>query len=213
MTLKRGRASHNILALQLLSQVDTELVHLILIGLLCEKRHYMNTLIQGSLLLGAGLLFTLYASSAISQIEDEQGRSQSARYAEREDEGDIPPPPLTTSPPSRPIEPSPSIPASPMNSSPVPSQHTLLSSSTLVGVAVNNAQGEKMGKIREIMIDPSSGQLMYAVVDSVASFGMGKQKSFAVPWQALRVNLDQTEIVVQLDRGLFPILPSVALNK
>jgi sporulation protein YlmC with PRC-barrel domain len=78
---------------------------------------------------------------------------------------------------------------------------------------VKNAQGEKMGKIREIMIDPRSGQLMYAVVDSIASFGMGKQKSFAVPWQAFQVNLDQTEIVVQLDRGLFPMMPSVALNK
>jgi sporulation protein YlmC with PRC-barrel domain len=80
-------------------------------------------------------------------------------------------------------------------------------------VEVNNAQGEKIGKIREIMIDPRSGQLMYAVVDSVTSFGRGKQKSFAVPWQALQVNLDQTEIVVQLDRGLFPMMPSVALNK
>jgi sporulation protein YlmC with PRC-barrel domain len=173
----------------------------------------MNTSIKGSLFLGAGLLFTLYTSSAISQVEDAPMESQSAGYAEHE-ERDVLPPPLTTSPPSKSIKPSPPIPASPIDSSPIPpSQHTLISSSTLIGVAVNNAQGEKMGKIREIMIDPRSGQLMYAVVDSIASFGMGKQKSFAVPWQALQVNLDQTEIVVQLDRGLFPMLPSVALNK
>lgn len=171
----------------------------------------MNTSIKGSLLLSAGLLFTLYTSSAISQVEDEPMESQSARYAEQEEEKDISPPPLATSPPPRPIKPSPSI-SAPIDS-PIPPQHTLLSSSTLIGVAVNNAQGEKMGKIREIMIDPRSGQLMYAVVDSIASFGIGKQKSFAVPWQALQVNLDQTEIVVQLDRGLFPMMPSVALNK
>ena len=174
----------------------------------------MNTLIKGSLLLGAGLLFTLYASSAISQIEDEPMESQSARYAEQQEGRDIPPPPLATSPSPRPVQPSPSISGSPTDSSPIPPpQHTLLSSSTLIGVSVNNAQGEKMGKIREIMIDPRSGQLLYAVVDSIASFGIGKQKSFAVPWQALQVNLDQTEIVVQLDRGLFPMMPSVALNK
>jgi sporulation protein YlmC with PRC-barrel domain len=164
----------------------------------------MNTSIKGSLLLGTVLFFTLYASSAISQGEDALMESQSAGYAEQEEKRDIPP---------SPVKPSPSIPASPMDSNPIPSQHTLLSSSTLIGVEVKNAQGEKMGKIREIMIDPRSGQLMYAVVDSVASFGMGKQKSFAVPWQALQVNLDQTEIVVQLDRGLFPMMPSVALNK
>ena len=173
----------------------------------------MNTLIKGSLLLGAGLLFTLYASSAISQTEDDPMESQSAGYAEQQEGRDIPPPPLATPPASRPVQPSPSISASLTDSSPIPPQHTLLSSSTLIGVSVNNAQGEKMGKIREIMIDPRSGQLLYAVVDSIASFGIGKQKSFAVPWQALQVNLDQTEIVVQLDRGLFPMMPSVALNK
>jgi sporulation protein YlmC with PRC-barrel domain len=173
----------------------------------------MNTSIKRSLLLGAGLFFTLYTSSAISEVEEAPMESQSVGYAEREKEKDISPPPLTTHSPPRPINPSPSIPASPIESSPILSQHTLLSSSTLIGVEVKNAQGEKMGKIREIMIDPRSGQLMYAVVDSIASFGMGKQKSFAVPWQAFQVNLDQTEIVVQLDRGLFPMMPSVALNK
>jgi sporulation protein YlmC with PRC-barrel domain len=173
----------------------------------------MNMSLKGSLLLGAGWLFALYASSALSQTANEPVESQSSQYAEQEEKKDIPPPSPTTPPPPSLIKPSPSIPPSPMGGGALPSQHTLLSSSTLIGVAVNNAQGEKMGKIREIMIDPRSGQLMYAVVDSVASFGMGKQKSFAVPWQAVQVNLDQTEIVVQLDRGLFPMLPSVALNK
>jgi sporulation protein YlmC with PRC-barrel domain len=172
----------------------------------------MNTSIKGWLLVGIGLLFTLCTSSAISQIADEPEESHSALHAEQQEERDISPPPLAT-PPPRPTKPSPSVSATPMESTPIPSQHTLISSSTLIGVKVNNAQGEKMGKIREIMIDPSSGQLLYAVVDSVAAFGMGKQKSFAVPWQALQVNLDQTEIVVQLDRGLFPMMPSVALNK
>jgi len=78
---------------------------------------------------------------------------------------------------------------------------------------VNNAQGEKMGTIREIMIDPRTGQVIYVVVDSSGSFGIGKQKSFAVPWKGLQVNLDQTDIVVQLDQGQFPVSSSVALTK
>lgn|GEM_PF-6334882 len=67
-----------------------------------------------------------------------------------------------------------------------------------------------MGTIREIMIDPRNGQVVYAVVDSSGSYGFGKQKSFAVPWKGLQVDLNQTDIVVQLNQGQFPALPSVA---
>jgi len=34
-----------------------------------------------------------------------------------------------------------------------------------------------------------------------------------VPWKGLQVNLDQTDIVVQLDQGQFPMSSSVALTK
>ncbi len=70
-----------------------------------------------------------------------------------------------------------------------------------------------MGTIREIMIDPISGQAVYAVVDSISTFGLGKQKSFAVPWHALHVKLNQTEIIVQLEQGQFLMQSSVALSQ
>lgn len=172
----------------------------------------MNTSIKGALVLSAGLLFTLFASSAISQGEDDAPESFSPPYAEREEERDVSSPPLPA-PPPQPKKSSPPVSSSSLNHKSAPSHNTLLSSNTLIGVVVNNVQGEKLGTIREIMVDPRSGRLMYAVVDSTASFGMGKQKSFAVPWHELNVNLDQREIVVQLDHGLFPSAPSVALNK
>lgn len=121
-------------------------------------------------------------------------------------------PSLETRESAKPALASPAV-SPPTESSPIPLQQTLLSSNTIVGVAVNNAQGEKMGTIREIMIDPISGQAVYAVVDSIGSFGLGKQKSFAVPWHALHMKLDQTEIVAQLEQGQFPMQSSLAFSQ
>ncbi len=168
----------------------------------------MRTLAKITLLFSISVPVMLYANSAISQMENDQTPPSPRPYAEQ-DYRRVPSP--ETREPASPAPASPVV--SPTESNQIPLQQTLLSSSTIVGVAVNNAQGEKMGTIREIMIDPMSGQAVYAVVDSTSAFGIGKQKSFAVPWHALRMKLDQTEIVAQLEQGQFPMQPSVALSQ
>ena len=112
-----------------------------------------------------------------------------------------------------PLQDPPAVPASTTEQSIAATQQTLLSSKTMVGVHVTNAKGEEMGTIRDIMIDPRTGQVVYAVVDSAGTFGLGKQKSFAVPWSGLNVAMNHTEIVLQLENGQFPQVPSVALNQ
>jgi sporulation protein YlmC with PRC-barrel domain len=109
-----------------------------------------------------------------------------------------------SSPPSTaPVEneaPSPSVPAESTSSQgttaevPLPSrqQQTLISSATVVGMGIKNAQGETIGDIQEIMIDPETGKVTYAMVTDNGQWGMGKQKSFAVPWEALKVAFNQT---------------------
>ena len=77
-------------------------------------------------------------------------------------------------------------------------QQTLVSSATVVGIGIKNAQGETIGDIQEIMIDPETGKITYAMVTYRGQWGMGKQKSFAVPWEALKVAFNQTEIVAEL---------------
>lgn len=169
----------------------------------------MTTLPIGRIILGAGLLLMLHAGLAVSQMEDDLAAPSPQPYAEQEQRA-VPGPGNLE--PEKAVPHSPSVTPLPPETSALPFQQTLLSSKTVVGVTVNNAQGEKMGTVREIMLDPRSGQVVYAVVDSIGSFGLGKQKSFAVPWKALQVKLDQNDIVVQLDQGQFPLLPSVALN-
>ena len=78
-------------------------------------------------------------------------------------------------------------------------QQTLISSRALVGTAVKNLQGEKVGDIRELMIDPESGRIVYAVMASGGVLGMG-EKNLAVPWETFKVGLEKDELVVQIDK-------------
>ena len=97
---------------------------------------------------------------------------------------------------------------------PLPSgQQTLISSATMVGVGVKNTQGETIGDIQEIMIDPGTGKVTYAMVTYIGQWGMGKQKSFAVPWEALEVAFNQTEVVVELKSDNLSLSPHIELSQ
>lgn len=63
----------------------------------------------------------------------------------------------------------------------------LMGADTLIGDSVVNAQDDKLGDIKELMIDMRSGQIAYAVLAFGGFLGMG-EKLFAVPWQALELD-------------------------
>ncbi len=56
--------------------------------------------------------------------------------------------------------------------------------SKVIGAKVRNPQGEDLGKIEELVMNPSSGAIAYAVVSFGGFLGMG-DKLFAVPFSAL----------------------------
>ena len=62
----------------------------------------------------------------------------------------------------------------------------LLPASTIEGTAVQNAAGEDLGEINEIMIDLDQGRIAYAVLSFGGFLGMGN-KLFAIPWEALKI--------------------------
>lgn len=59
--------------------------------------------------------------------------------------------------------------------------------SSLIGMTVQNEQGEKLGDIKEIVIDMESGKAPYAVITSGGVFGVG-EKLLAVPLTAFRTS-------------------------
>ncbi|TCU98909.1 PRC-barrel domain-containing protein [Paracandidimonas soli] len=67
---------------------------------------------------------------------------------------------------------------------------------TLIGNDVYNKQAEKLGDIKEIMLDMRHGRVSYAVLEFGGFLGMGTSL-FAVPWNAL--TLDTTKKCFVLD--------------
>jgi sporulation protein YlmC with PRC-barrel domain len=65
----------------------------------------------------------------------------------------------------------------------------LMTASTLTGDDVVNRQGEKLGRIDDIMIDVPSGRVAYVVMSSGGLLGIG-EKLFAIPFNALTLDTD-----------------------
>lgn len=73
----------------------------------------------------------------------------------------------------------------------------VMSASTLIGDNVRNDRGEDLGKLEEIMLDLDSGCVAYAVLSFGGFLGLG-DKLFAIPWDALIVDTDNEEIVLDV---------------
>ena len=71
-----------------------------------------------------------------------------------------------------------------------------LSSTSIQGTNVINLRGESLGEIQDLMIDPQSGRVTYAVLDFGGFLGIG-DKLFAVPLQAFQI--DRTNEQFKLD--------------
>ncbi|MEQ1621244.1 MAG: PRC-barrel domain-containing protein [Methylococcales bacterium] len=78
--------------------------------------------------------------------------------------------------------------------------------SKIIGTNVKNATGENLGGIKELVLDPKSGQVVYAVVSFGGVLGVGN-KLFAIPWKALTWNRDKENYVLDLDKATLKNAP------
>lgn len=67
--------------------------------------------------------------------------------------------------------------------------------SKIIGTNVYNRQDEKLGDIKEIVLDPSSGSVSYAVISVGGFLGIG-EKLVAVPWKALQTDTKRKAFVM-----------------
>lgn len=74
----------------------------------------------------------------------------------------------------------------------------VLSASTLSSDDVYNTKGEKLGSIKELMLDIESGRVRYAVLSFGGFLSLG-EKLFAVPWSALTVDTENKRFVMDAD--------------
>ncbi|PUE07065.1 hypothetical protein B9Z51_14340 [Limnohabitans sp. T6-5] len=67
-----------------------------------------------------------------------------------------------------------------------------IKASNVIGKDVVNPAGKNLGDIKEIMLDPVSGKVAYAVLSFGGFLGLG-EKLFAVPFSALTYNHEQDD--------------------
>jgi sporulation protein YlmC with PRC-barrel domain len=87
----------------------------------------------------------------------------------------------------------------PLSSSKPTQEDIKVSGSTIIGTAVKNAQGEDLGKIKDLMIDAQSGRVTSALLAVGGTLGMGA-KQIEIPWDTLKLGLGKKELVVEMDK-------------
>jgi sporulation protein YlmC with PRC-barrel domain len=65
----------------------------------------------------------------------------------------------------------------------------ILKISDVIGQNVENPQGDNLGEISDVVVDPSDGSISYAVLEAGGFLGLG-EKFFAVPWRAFQTVAD-----------------------
>lgn len=73
----------------------------------------------------------------------------------------------------------------------------ILSSSTLTGDQVVDREGQKLGTLKDMMLDVSEGKVAYAVLARGGFGGMG-EKLFAVPWRMLEVDGENKRLLLDV---------------
>jgi sporulation protein YlmC with PRC-barrel domain len=84
--------------------------------------------------------------------------------------------------------------------------------SKLIGADVENAQGEDLGQIEDIVLDPKEGSVAYAVLSFGGFLGLG-EKYFAIPWSALTAKAEEDDtLILNVDKEKLKNAPGFEKN-
>ena len=82
----------------------------------------------------------------------------------------------------------------------------LMGADTLLGNDVYNLDDEKLGAIKEFMIEMKTGLITYAVLSYGGFLGMG-DRLFAVPWEALKLDTVNHRFTLNVDKNVLKDAP------
>lgn len=71
--------------------------------------------------------------------------------------------------------------------------------SSIIGTDVVNPNGDNLGDIKEVVIDPMTGKVAYAVVSFGGFLSMG-EKLFAIPFSAFAYDAEKNEYVLDVSK-------------
>jgi sporulation protein YlmC with PRC-barrel domain len=89
---------------------------------------------------------------------------------------------------------------------------TVAQADTLMGMDVENAQGQDLGEIEDLAINSKDGRIAYAALAYGGWLGLGENLA-AVPWEALKLNMAEREFTLNLDKDKLQNAPRFAKNQ
>ncbi len=94
--------------------------------------------------------------------------------------------------------------------------HFLHKSKDIAGCNVKNPADENLGEIQELVLDPQTGSIEYAVISFGGFLGMG-DKLFAVPWEVLQPahdteDMKDAHVVLNIDKERLKNSPGFPRN-
>ncbi len=91
----------------------------------------------------------------------------------------------------------------------------IIQNSTLIGATVLNPQGQRLGQIKDVLLDPQSGQATFVILDAEVS--KSNRAMLVVPFQALRVSFNSADNRLSVALDLRPdqlrVAPQIQSNQ
>lgn len=78
----------------------------------------------------------------------------------------------------------------------------ILTATSIIGDKVHNKAGDDLGKIMDIMLNVDAGNIEYVIIVFGGFMGM-RQKYFAVPFEALTLDVDHQTFIFDQSRESF----------
>jgi sporulation protein YlmC with PRC-barrel domain len=102
------------------------------------------------------------------------------------------------------------------NQAAIPGSAGILQNATLVGTPVLDTKNQRLGQIKNVVLDASTGRATFVVIEAKASAG-GQAAMLVVPFQALRVSLNAAEnrqsVVLDLRADQIGAAPQIQNNQ
>ena len=90
-------------------------------------------------------------------------------------------------------------------------ERQILAASTMIGDEVRNVEGEDLGNLEELMMDIETGSIAYAVLSFGGFLGIG-DKLFAIPWDALTLDIEEKVFILDVDKETLENAPGFDKN-
>jgi sporulation protein YlmC with PRC-barrel domain len=81
-----------------------------------------------------------------------------------------------------------------------------IKASSMIGTDVINPNGDSLGDIKEVVVDPRTGKVAYAVVSFGGFLSMG-EKLFAIPFSAFEYDVNKSKYVLDVSKERLKAAP------